>query len=101
MDRNLLLGFLRAVVLMVDKRCQRGLLIVGIGTSSMNIGVQRLRFANWTPSPIVSLASDPHSAIVAIGRADGDIEVGEQHVSMPLRCLIAYRSAATKRNGIR
>ena len=41
----------------------------------MNIGVQRLRFANWTPSPIVSLASDPHSAIVAIGRADGDIEV--------------------------
>ena len=42
---------------------------------TMNIGVQRLRFANWTPSPIIALAADPHSAMVAIGREDGDIEV--------------------------
>ena len=39
--------------------------------------VHRLRFGDWMPSPIKAIASDPFSAMVAIGREDGDIEISD------------------------
>jgi hypothetical protein len=44
-------------------------------TSAMQLNVHRLRFANWQPSPIKTLASDPFSCKLAVGREDGDIEI--------------------------
>ena len=35
----------------------------------------RWRYPSWNPSTIRSLASDPFSTKVAIGREDGDIEI--------------------------
>ena len=37
-------------------------------------GVHRFRFGDVLPSAIKSIASDPYSSLVAIGREDGDIE---------------------------
>ena len=45
--------------------------------TSTALDVHRLRFGDWTPSPIKSIAPDPFSAMVAIGREDGDIEIAD------------------------
>eukprot|EP01041_Mallomonas_annulata_P004727 gene4727-9388_t len=37
--------------------------------------VHRWRYPDWIPSPIRSIASDPFSSKVALGREDGDIEI--------------------------
>lgn len=42
---------------------------------SMDISVHRLRFSDWQPSTIKTLASDPFSCKLAVGREDGDIEI--------------------------
>jgi hypothetical protein len=41
----------------------------------MDLNVHRLRFGDWKPAPIKSIAVDPFSSKVAIGREDGDIEI--------------------------
>lgn len=41
----------------------------------MDYSVHRLRFSDWQPAPIKTLAADPFSCKVAIGREDGDIEI--------------------------
>ena len=41
----------------------------------MTADIHRLRFGNWMPNAIKSIACDPFSNHVAIGRIDGDIEV--------------------------
>ena len=42
----------------------------------MQVDIHRLRFGNWVPSAIKSIAVDPlASHIIAVGRIDGDIEV--------------------------
>ena len=41
----------------------------------VNFGVHRFRFGDVLPSAIKSIASDPYSSYVAIGREDGDIEI--------------------------
>ncbi len=46
-------------------------------TVSQAVDVHRLRFGDWLPSPIKSIATDPFSAMVAIGREDGDIEIAD------------------------
>jgi hypothetical protein len=43
--------------------------------SSDDIYMHEYRFSDWMPSPIKSLAVDPFSGGVAVGREDGDIEV--------------------------
>ena len=50
-------------------------------TPSGALDVHRLRFGDWTPSPIKSIAPDPFSAMVAIGREDGDIEIADSSCS--------------------
>ncbi len=40
-------------------------------------GVHRFRFGDVLPSAIKSIASDPYSSLVAIGRDDGDIEIAD------------------------
>jgi hypothetical protein len=37
--------------------------------------VHRMRFSDWQPSAIKTLASDPFSCNLAVGREDGDIEI--------------------------
>lgn len=41
----------------------------------MDYCVHRLRFADWQPAPIKTLAGDPFSCRLAVGREDGDIEI--------------------------
>lgn len=41
----------------------------------MDLSVHRLRFSDWQPSTIKTLASDPFSCKLAVGREDGDIEI--------------------------
>ena len=41
------------------------------------VGVHRFRFGDVLPSAIKSIASDPFSPLVAIGREDGDIEISD------------------------
>ena len=41
----------------------------------MNYEVHRLRFSDWHPTSIKSIAVDPFSSKVAVGREDGDIEI--------------------------
>ena len=43
--------------------------------ASMDYCVHRLRFADWKPAPIKTLAGDPFSCRLAVGREDGDIEI--------------------------
>lgn len=46
---------------------------------NMQLDVHRLRFGNWVPSAIKSIAVDPLAPhIVAVGRVDGDIEVSQE-----------------------
>jgi U3 small nucleolar RNA-associated protein 4 len=60
--------------------------------------VHRLRFGDWMPSPIKAIASDPFSAMVAIGREDGDIEISDSTgkwftaARIPGRCGFALKS---------
>ena len=42
---------------------------------NMELTAHRLRFGDWKPTPIKSIAVDPFSSKVAIGREDGDIEI--------------------------
>ena len=42
---------------------------------SSDFKVHRLRLGNWVPGPIKSIAADPFSSKVAIGREDGSIEI--------------------------
>lgn len=37
--------------------------------------VHRYRFGDYLPSPVRSLAEDPFSKMLAVGREDGSIEV--------------------------
>eukprot|EP00638_Chattonella_subsalsa_P015879 CAMPEP_0117825856 /NCGR_PEP_ID=MMETSP0949-20121206/5727_1 /TAXON_ID=44440 /ORGANISM="Chattonella subsalsa, Strain CCMP2191" /LENGTH=721 /DNA_ID=CAMNT_0005665911 /DNA_START=34 /DNA_END=2196 /DNA_ORIENTATION=+ len=37
--------------------------------------VHRCHFSNWMPSTVVSLACDPNSDLLAVGRGNGDIEI--------------------------
>lgn len=37
--------------------------------------VHRLSVGDWTPTPVRSLAADPFSSYLAVGREDGSIEV--------------------------
>ena len=46
--------------------------------------VHRLRFGDWMPSAIKSLAADPFSNMIAIGRLDGDIEVSCAEKAFPV-----------------
>ena len=39
--------------------------------------VHRLRIGNWVPAPIKSIAADPFSSKIAVGREDGDIEISD------------------------
>ena len=41
----------------------------------MTADIHRLRFGNWMPSAIKSIACDTFTNHVAIGRIDGDVEV--------------------------
>jgi hypothetical protein len=41
----------------------------------MEYTVHRLRIGDWVPAPIKSIAADPYSNKVAVGREDGDIEI--------------------------
>jgi hypothetical protein len=41
----------------------------------MEYRVHKCRFSDWKPSVIRSIASDPFSRLVAVGREDGDVEV--------------------------
>ncbi|CAM9226835.1 unnamed protein product [Ectocarpus fasciculatus] len=41
----------------------------------MEYKVHRCKFSDWTPSPVRSIAVDPHSPLVAVGREQGDIEI--------------------------
>lgn len=41
----------------------------------MDFSVHRMRFSDWQPSAIKTLASDPFSCNLAVGREDGDIEI--------------------------
>ena len=54
---------------------EREAICTSSATSAMQLNVHRLRFSNWQPSPIKTLASDPFSCKVAVGREDGDIEI--------------------------
>ena len=42
-----------------------------------SLSIQRLRFSDWKPSPIISLACDPFGSLIAIGRDDGSIELAD------------------------
>ncbi len=44
-------------------------------TVPMEYRVHKCRFSDWKPSVIRSIASDPFSRLVAVGREDGDVEV--------------------------
>eukprot|EP01035_Chromulina_nebulosa_P017615 gene17615-23190_t len=41
----------------------------------MEYNIHRLKFGDWVPSPVRSIAIDPFSSFVAIGREDGEIEI--------------------------
>jgi hypothetical protein len=43
-----------------------------------DFSVHRLRIGDWVPSAIKSIAADPFSEKVAVGRENGDIEVIRQ-----------------------
>lgn len=51
----------------------------------MEYKVHRCKFSDWTPSPVRSIAVDPHSPLVAVGREQGDIEVS-LYLSTTLSC---------------
>lgn len=46
-----------------------------VGDIMGDFNVHRLRIGDWVPCAIKSLAVDPFSSKVAIGRENGDIEV--------------------------
>jgi U3 small nucleolar RNA-associated protein 4 len=48
-------------------------------SADYNVRVHRFRFGDWRPSAIKSLASDPFSGKVAVGREDGDVEICDSH----------------------
>ena len=56
----------------------------------MQLDVHRLRFGNWVPSAIKSIAVDPSAPhMVAVGRVDGDIEIYNGNSKWYKQCHIA------------
>lgn len=50
------------------------------GDCIMEYTTHRIRFGNWRPQAIRSIACDPSLAYIAVGREDGDIEIFDYEV---------------------
>lgn len=59
-----------------------------MASNSNRIDIHRLRFGNYVPNAIQSIARDPFSHLVAVGRIDGDIEIYNSHSKWHIQCTI-------------
>ena len=59
-----------------------------MATNSNRIDIHRLRFGNYVPNAIQSIARDPFSPLVAVGRVDGDIEIYNSNSKWHVQCTV-------------